>query len=327
MIARRAGVARVVPGRRRADVGSPRSQGGHLLRRRAPGRPPPGRRRRRTARRQPLPRRAGRPRSDWSDAGSTRCDRVAERGDARHRPRRSACPLTGSPSNLTARPDRAVPDLPLSAEPTDRRRRPTTGVSPSTPTTGCSPCSPRTNSAASRCARRDGGWIDVDSDARHVRVQPRRHARTAHRRPLPVDAAPRAQHVDTGPAVVPLLLRSVVGRHRAGAPDRRDEHREHDRPRPLGRCRRRRRGTAPTATTSRPRSPRSSPNCSPDLTICAVDRVSGGGRETSLAISRPARVSTTRSGVVRVRDEHRLEQVERGGVERVASPRRRACAA
>ena len=86
-------------------------------------------------------------------------------------------------------------------------------------------------------------WLDRRrSDARHVRLQPRRHARAADERPLPIDAASGAEHVDAGPAVVPLLLRSVVGCHGARAPARR----RHDRrtSEPAGTAPTSRRGTA-----------------------------------------------------------------------------------
>ena len=48
--------------------------------------------------------------------------------------------------------------------------------------------------------------------AERAGVQHRRHARQAHRGPVPVDAAPGAQRQRARPAVVPLLLRPVVGR-------------------------------------------------------------------------------------------------------------------
>ena len=53
--------------------------------------------------------------------------------------------------------------------------------------------------------------------ARHLRLQHRRHARPAHRRLLPVDAAPGAQHQRPRAAVVPVLLRPRLRRRGAAA--------------------------------------------------------------------------------------------------------------
>src|SRR5205823_1620074 len=53
----------------------------------------------------------------------------------------------------------------------------------------------------------------------HVRLQHRRHARPAHRRVVPLDAAPGTQCQRAGPAVVPVLLRPGLhddGRTAAG---------------------------------------------------------------------------------------------------------------
>ena len=135
----RLGVAGLVPGRRRADVGPARPQGGPLLRRRAPADHPRVRRRRAAARRQPVP-------AEPADLGPAvlrlarpSCDRVA---DAVMRGIALGLGLAADwferPPHR--RPDRAVPDLPLPARPTTVA----TGASPSTPTTACSRCSPRT---------------------------------------------------------------------------------------------------------------------------------------------------------------------------------------
>ena len=102
------------------------------------------------------------------------------------------------------RPDRAVPDLPLSA-----RSRP--GGAPALGRRRAhrlrladDPGDRRPRWAAGPRARR------VDRRAvrpRRVRRQPRRHARPDDRGPVPVDAAPGSQHERRRSAVVPVLHR------------------------------------------------------------------------------------------------------------------------
>ena len=148
---RGAGVARLVPGRWRTDVGTARPQGGSVLRRRARADAPAGRRRRAAARAEPVPRRAGRPRP----GGPRLVDATRPRGgggDARHRDRARARRRPGSSEHLTADP--TVLFRIFHYPPGDDSD---CGASPSTPTTACSRCSPRTTAAACRSTPRTAG--------------------------------------------------------------------------------------------------------------------------------------------------------------------------
>ena len=110
--------------------------------------------------------------------------------------------------------------------------------------------------------RRAGGEVEgrLDRSAagrRLVRLQHRRHARPDDRRPLPLDAAPRAQPQRPRPPLVPLLLRSGMERQDRADPDRRRSSR---RPRPalgpLERPRVQRHLRRLSAAQGRPRLPR-----------------------------------------------------------------------
>ena len=80
-------------------------------------------------------------------------------------------------------------------------------------------------------------------------------------RHLPLDAAPRPQHVAARPAVVPVLLRPELRRPDAADRGARGARGRADDPRTLGPRQRPRRSRAPTATTCSTRSPRCSRNC------------------------------------------------------------------
>ena len=85
------------------------------------------------------------------------------------------------------------------------------------------------------------------ADPGHVRVQPRRHARADDRRPLPLDAAPRAQPQRRRSPLVPVLLRPGMGR--AGAPGPARRRGADPRPGLGGTARTCSPSTAPTAST------------------------------------------------------------------------------
>ena len=74
--------------------------------------------------------------------------------------------------------------------------------------------------------RTHGEWVAVPAATRRARVQPRRHARADDRRPVPLDPAPRAQPARVGPDLLPVLLRSRLGRR--GPRDRRAARRRTD---------------------------------------------------------------------------------------------------
>ena len=208
-------LARVVPRRRRDHLWSARPQRGPLRRRGAPGRPPARPRPPPVARGEPLPSRTplGPLVLEWLAA----MRQLADRHDAsdRRRARPAGRLVRAAPHG---RSDPAVPHLPLPRPP--RQRDPDEyGVGEHTD-----------YGLLTLLAQDDIGGLEVrtptvDGSASPpipgARVQHRRHARPDHRGPLPLDAAPRAEHERDGPAVVPVLLRSLVGRDRGPAPPRR----------------------------------------------------------------------------------------------------------
>ena len=202
-------------------------------------------------------------------AGRSRAARrqVARRDGARgERGRRGPRARTGSPPRLVRREpdrrsDRAVPHLPLPADRNADADPDDWGVAEHTDY-GLLTVLAQDHLGGLEVARRDGGWIDVEPVPGMFvcnlgdmleRLTNGRYRSTPHR---------VRNTVGDGPAVVPLLLRPVVGCHGARPADRRRT--AGGRTAPLGRRRRHGVGRAPTATTSRPRSPRSSPNCSPE---------------------------------------------------------------
>ena len=259
--ARRAGVARLVPGAGRAHVGSARPQGGRVRRPRAPSRPSAGARtaRRCTAPTSSRPASSARRSSTWLAA----VRHVADARHARHRRRAGTAAPTGSSSTSPAiRPC-------CSGSSTTRRcpttPTPTSGASASTPTTGLLTLLAQDERGGLQVRTPDGRWLDVPAEPGVLvcnigdmldRLTEGRYRSTPHRvrnisgqsrlsfpyffdpswdavvTPLPLDGSPPADDAD----------RRWDGTQRA------------------------RLGRAATATTSPPRSPRCSPSCSPAVT-------------------------------------------------------------
>ena len=231
------------PVRGELTSGMPDRKEGHLRRARAPGRPPAGARRHAAARRQPVPARrarAGDPRLARRTApGGRRADAAIAVGLGlpagwfeQH--------LTGDPTVLfrifhyPALPDNAIADEWGVGEHTDY------GL-----LTLLAQDAARRAPGAHAVGRLDRGA----GRAGRAGVQHRRHARQAHRGPLPVDAAPGAQRQRARPAVVPVLLRPVVGRRgRRRSPS--TAHRPPTTPTAAGTARASTPGPAATATTS-----------------------------------------------------------------------------
>ena len=155
--ARRPGLARLLPGRRRADLGRPRPEGGLYFGAELADDDPRVR--------------AGLPLhgpnlfpTQVAGACARRCSRYLDAYDAA-RPRRDArasrvslgLRRTTSRARYTADPTMLFR---IFHYPPATGRATTAGASASTPTTACSRCSRRTTAAASRSARRDG-WIDA----------------------------------------------------------------------------------------------------------------------------------------------------------------------
>ncbi len=167
--------------------------------------------------------------------------------------------------HLTGRSDRAVPDLPLPAAATTRDW----GVAEHTDY-GLLTLLAQDDRGGLQ-VHAPGGWIDVPAEPDVLVCNIGDMLDRLTRGPLPIDAAPRPQPERREPAVVPVLLRSVVGCRGRAAPARRVAARRRRRA-AVGRHQRPALGRARTATTSPPRSPRSSPSCSPASTRPRCDR-------------------------------------------------------
>ena len=165
-----------------------------------------------------------------------------------HRPRARPRPRLVRPAP-DRRPDDPVPDLPLPARSPDRDDG--WGVAEHTDYGLLTIL--RQDDVGGLEVRTADGWIDAPPMPGLVRVQPRRHARAHDRRPLPLDAAPGPQPAAPATASRSRSSSTPPGTPRSlPVPGRRPPARAARRP--LGRRRRPRLPTAPTASTCWPRS-------------------------------------------------------------------------